>query len=149
MKVINYFESDDQEYWLSKIKESDWGAGQYLYGLLKDQKLGELVGPRVRVLLLTEGEQLLSFCTLADKDDIQPTELGPWVGWMYTFPVCRGHRYAGLLLRHAESMARADGADAVYISTNHDGLYETYGYEFMQVMKDIDGQDSRVYIKRL
>ena len=149
MKVIDYFESDDQEYWLSKIKESDWDAGQYLYGLLKDHGLKALVGPRVRVLLLTEGEQLISFCTLADKDDIQPTAPGPWVGWMYTFSAHRGHRYAGLLLRHAESTARADGADAVYISTNHDGLYEKYGYEFMQVMKDIDGQDSRVYIKHL
>ena len=147
--VIEYFSAERQEYWLSKIKESDWDAGQYLYWLLTEQKLKELVGPHAQVLLLVDGQELISFCTLADKDDIQPTELGPWVGWMYTFPTHRGHRYAGLLLSHAESLAREDGADAVYISTNHVGLYEMYGYEFLQIMKDIDGQDSRVYVKHL
>jgi GNAT superfamily N-acetyltransferase len=149
VKVIEYFSAEHKEYWLSKIKASDWDAGQYLHRLLKEQMLGELVGPRAEVLLLVDGQELISFCTLADKDDIQPTELGPWVGWMYTFPTHRGHRYAGQLLRHAEELAKADGADTVYISTNHVGLYETYGYEFLRIMKDIDGQDSRVYVKYL
>ena len=36
MEVIEYFSTENKEYWLSKIKESDWGAGQYLYEHLKD-----------------------------------------------------------------------------------------------------------------
>lgn len=31
MKVIEYYSTDNKEYLLSKIKESDWRAGQYLY----------------------------------------------------------------------------------------------------------------------
>ena len=30
--------------------------------------------------MLVDGENLISFCTFADKDDIQPTELTPWIG---------------------------------------------------------------------
>lgn len=30
MEIIEYFNTDNKEYWLSKIKECDWGAGQYL-----------------------------------------------------------------------------------------------------------------------
>ena len=149
MKIIDYFECENKDFWLSKIAESDWGAGEYLHYLLKSGELKKLVGCGTRVLMLTEGEELCAFCTLADMDDIQPTDLTPWVGFLYTFPNYRGKHLAGVLLAHAETLARADKKDAVYISTNHEGLYEKYGYEFFATMKDIEGEDSRVYIKRL
>ena len=91
MQVIDYFNCDRPEYWLSQIKKSDWGAGQYLYKLLSENKLKNVVGEKSKVLMLTNGDELISFCTYAEKDDIQPTELTPWVGFVYTFPAYRGH----------------------------------------------------------
>ena len=149
MNIIEYFSIDNKEYWLSKIKESDWGAGQFLYELLKNQKLKEYVGENTKVLMLVDGENLISFCTFADKDDIQPTALTPWIGWVYTFPHYRGHRCVGKLLSYAEALAKTDGINSIYISTNHNGLYEKYGYEFFEMMKDMHGEDSRVYVKYL
>lgn len=149
MQIIEYFSSDRQEHWLSKIGESDWGAGKFLHKLLKEDRLKALVGETTRVLLLTEGEELISFCTFAEKDDIQPTELTPWIGWAYTFPQHRGRRHMGKLFSYAEDLAKAEGVERIHISTNHVGLYEKYGYEFLTVMKDVEGEDSRVYIKRL
>lgn len=149
MDIIEYFSTDNKEYWLSKIKESDWRAGQFLYELLKNNKLKELVGENTKVLMLVDGENLVSFCTLADKDDIQPTRLTPWIGWVYTFPDYRGHRYVGKLLSYAETLAKTDGMRNIYISTNHEGLYEKYGYEFYEMMKDMHGEDSRVYVRHL
>lgn len=149
MKILEYFSLENKDYWLSKIQKCDWGAGQFLYELLRKNELKGLVGERTRVLMLTEGDELISFCTLAKKDDIQPTDLTPWIGWIYTFPAFRGHRHAGKLLEQAENLAREDGVPNVYISTNHDGLYEKYGYEFYKIMKDIEGEDSKVYTKRL
>lgn len=149
LDIIEYFSVDNKEYWLSKIKESDWGAGQFLYELLKKQKLKEYVGDNTKVLMLIDGENLISFCTFADKDDIQPTELTPWIGWVYTFPDYRGHRYVGKLLSYAETLAKTAGINNIYISTNHDGLYEKYGYEFLEMMKDMHGEDSKVYVRHL
>lgn len=149
MKIIEYFSTDNKEYWLSKIKESNWGAGKFLYNLLKDEKLKQYVGENTKVLLLVDGENLISFCTFADKDDIQPTELTPWIGWVYTFPNYRGNRYVAKLLAYAEALAEKAGFKNIYISTNHNGLYEKYGYEFFKIMKDIHGEDSRVYIRYL
>lgn len=147
VEIKEYFSTENQSYWLEQIKKSDWGAGQFLYELLRDNRLKELCGEQTRVLMLVEEDNLVAFGTLAEKDDIQPTELTPWVGFVYTFPEYRGHRYAGQLLVHAEALAAEDGKEYVYISTNHVGLYEKYGYEFYQMMKDIGGEDSRVYRK--
>ena len=149
MEIIEFFTTDNKEYWLSKMKECDWGAGKYLEKLLREEKLKQLVGESTKVLMLVDGENLVSFCTFAEKDDIQPTDLTPWIGWVYTFPDYRGKRYAGKLLEHAAALAKEVGIENIYISTNHIGLYEKYGYEFFQVMKDIEGEDSRVYVRGL
>lgn len=149
MEIIEYFSTENKEYWLTKLGECDWDAGKYLHDLLLNDSLKELVGENTRVLLLTEGETLISFCTLAPMDDIQPTDLTPWIGFVYTFPAYRGQGYAEKLMRHAEELAKADGAAIVHVSTNHVGLYERYGYTYFGMMKDVGGEDSRVYIKYL
>ncbi len=149
MEIIEFFSSQNKEHWLSQIAECDWDAGKYLHYLLKDDKLFELVGEGCRVLMLVEGDRLVSFCTLARADDVQPTDLTPWLGWIYTFPEYRGKRLAGALLSHAEQLAAREGYTNTYISTNHVGLYEKYGYEFLATMQDVDGEDTRVYTKKV
>ena len=149
MKIINFFEAENKEYYIKKIANSDWGAGQYLAYLLKENKFFELVGEKSRILMLLDGENLVSFCTLAEKDDVQPTDLAPWIGWIYTFPTYRGKRMAGKLLKHAENLAKQDGATHTHISTNHIGLYEKYGYEFYMNALDVEGENTRVYRKKI
>lgn len=149
MKVITFHESDRQEHWLSEIKRSDWGAGEFLHALLSEGTFFEAVGEKSKVLLLVEGDELISFCTYAEKDDIQPTDLTPWTGFIYTFPEYRGHRYAGLLFDEMERMAREENVSEIYISTNHIGLYEKYGCEYKTQMNDMDGEPSRVYVKKI
>ena len=149
MKVIEYFTTNRKEHWLKEIEKSDWGAGQFLYQLLSEGKLKQMVGETALVPMLVDGDRLVAFCTFAPKDDIQPTDLFPWIGFVYTFPAYRGHRYAGMLLDYAESIATIMEREYIYISTNHIGLYEKYGYEFYKMEKDIEGEDSRVYRKAL
>ena len=55
------------------------------------------------------------------------------------------HRYLGKLLEYAKNVAASEGATHIYISTDHMGLYEKYGYSFYKLMKDDENQDSRVY----
>lgn len=149
MQVIDYDSCGRQAYWLEQIQKSDWGAGQFLYRLLRENRFGDAVGEGSRVLLLVDGDALVSFCTYAEKDDIQPTGLTPWVGFVYTFPQYRGHRYVGKLFEKIGQLARAEQATDVYISTNHTGLYEKYGCEFYQMMTDMHGEPSRVYKKHI
>ena len=149
MRVINYFDSDKQSHWLSEIKRSDWGAAGFLHELLSKETFFDIAGKNSIVLLLTDGDELISFCTYAEKDDIQPTELTPWMGFVYTFPEHRGHHYVGLLMEEIERLAIKDGVSEVYISTNHIGLYEKYNCEFKTEMNDMNGEPSRIYVKKI
>ncbi|MBQ3889681.1 MAG: GNAT family N-acetyltransferase [Clostridia bacterium] len=149
MKVINYFESENKAHWLDELNRCDWRAGRFLHGLLRENTFFETVGDGSRVLLLTNGDELISFCTFSKYDDIQPTDLTPWIGFVYTFAEHRGHRCAGLLFDEATGIAKAENVAAIYLSTNHIGLYEKYGFEYYDTMTDVDGEPSRVYIKRI
>ncbi|MBQ9234338.1 MAG: GNAT family N-acetyltransferase [Lachnospiraceae bacterium] len=143
--LIEYYASDNQEHWLNEIKQSDWNAGQFLYELLRDNRLKKLCGESTKVLLLTDGDALVSFCTYAEQDDIREPALTPWVGFVYTFPEYRGKRCIGKLFDQAYDLAKRDKYEHIYISTGETGLYEKYGYSFWKTMKDMHGEDSRVY----
>ena len=149
MEVINFFDSGRQDHWLEEIKRCDWGAGMFLHQLISNGTFFEAVGEGSKVLLLTDGDELISFCTYAQKDDIQPTELTPWMGFVYTFPEHRGHRYVGLLFEEIERIAKEEHTSEVFISTNHIGLYEKYGCDYRTQMNDMDGELSRIYVKKI
>ena len=148
MQIINYFDSDRKEYWLQKIGGCDWEAGKFLYELICGGKLSEVLGDGTKVLMLVDEDELVSFCTYAKRDDIPSTDLSPWIGFVYTFPEWRGHRYIGKLFEETARIAKSEGVSCAYISTEHIGLYEKYGCEFYRMMADIGGNMSRVYIKK-
>ena len=145
MKIIEYFSSEHPEHWLREIGLCDWSAGQYLHTLLQEHRFHALLGEKSRLLLLTEGDSLISFCTYAQRDEIPTEDLTPWTGFVYTFPQHRGKRRMGKLLEHVYRLAKTDGFPCVYISTDHTGLYEHYGCTFWRIMQDAHGNNCRIY----
>ncbi len=149
MIIREYYSCDasEQAHWRDAIAGSDWKAGQKLYELLSSATLRtkEWIGADARLYLLTEDDRLCAFCTLAANDDVPDTDLTPWIGFVYTFPAWRGQHLFGTLLAHAVEQARADGHEAVYISTDHTGLYEKYGAVFLEDKKDLWGGNNRIY----
>lgn len=173
MEILKYRNLGDEDkiYWRSLIGSCGWRAGDFLFSLLGGKKdeaantatgsatvgacevsevlFEEACGEGAQVLLLVEGRELVSFCTYAPLDDVQPTLLTPWIGFVFTAEEYRGRRCAGELISYAEGLAREDGHEFTHISTDHVGLYEKYGYELYQMAKSLDGEDARVYRKKL
>ena len=145
MDILDYERTVKPVWWLKQIGDCDWTAGQFLYTLLKENRFHEKCGENARLLLLADGSRLVSFCTYAGKDDIRETDLTPWMGFVYTHPDYRGRRLMGRLIARVKALAREDGYETLYVSTGETGLYEKYGAEFLAVMEDIRGTDSRVY----
>ncbi|MBQ4428668.1 MAG: GNAT family N-acetyltransferase [Clostridia bacterium] len=149
MKIQDLFKSENREHWLELIEKSDWSAGAFLVRLIRGGSFYETLGEGSTVLMLTEGSELISYCTFAKYDDIQPTELTPWVGFVYTFPAHRGQRRIGLLFDEVKRLAAMREVNEVFLSTNHIGLYEKYGFEYRTELIDIEGKPSRIYSLRL
>ncbi len=179
MRIIEYFEQIDelQKYLREQIVQGDWRAAKFLYEVLEQGKLKERYGESTRLLLLVEtglqeasteaswrasGEavdrksqspKLLAFCTLAERDEIVKEEMipdmKPWVGFVYTFPKCRGNRYSEKLINHACMLAKQDGHEKIFLSSNEVGLYEKYGFVFLKRMHTVWNEETQVFMKEL
>lgn len=148
MEIIDYFKSDKPDYWLAEIKKGDWRAIPTLVRFIEENSFNENLG-KGTLLLLTEGDRLLSFVTFAERDSIEDDSLSPWVGFVYTFPEHRGHRYVGKLIRRCEEIAAENGVPAIFVCTDHVGLYEKYGFSYIESRADIYGGESRIYRKNI
>jgi GNAT superfamily N-acetyltransferase len=146
MEMIHLYENSSPLIWAEDIAKCDWRAGRYLAELISDNRLRELCGETTEVLLLVDNDRLVSFCTLAEQDEIADTDLKPWLGFVYTFPDYRGKRCIGRLIDHACELAAEQGYDALYVSTDQKGLYENFGFEYTGIEKmSIYGEMSMIY----
>ena len=145
MEIKELAELSDQNYWLTKIKSADWRAAKYLAELVETKQFHTLCGSTSKVFLLIENQDLISFCTYAQKDDIPDTDLTPWIGFVYTFPQFRGKRRIGKLIEHIYCLAKNQGFKNLYISTNQQGLYENFGFTYNCTLKDRNGENELVY----
>ena len=148
MNVINFYESDNQRALIEKIEKGDWRAAKFLAKLLRERSFQQTTGGGT-VYLMMDGENIVSFVTLTRQDCIADESLYPWLGFFYTFPAYRGHRYGGQLLAYAAEEVKKRGCGQVYLATDHVGLYEKYGFSYLENRVDIYGEDSRIYVKTL
>ena len=147
MQIINYFHCEQPSVWLRQMETYEWRAARHLVRLLANGQFHQEVGNGT-VYLLTEGEKLVSFLTLAERDCVD-VPYGPWIGFVHTAPAYRGHRHVGKLIDHACAAAREHGVQRVYLCTDHVGLYEKYGFTYLENRVSIYGEDSRVYVREV
>lgn len=145
MDIFAYSSCEEKEKWLSQIKAQDWTAAGFLFSLLSENRFYETLGATAELYIMADGDRLVSFGTLAPKDEIDDDSLKPWIGFVYTAPGYRGKRHSGVLIAHLCEAARTQGYDKVYLSTDHIGLYEKYGFIHMENRKTVWGEDSRIY----
>ena len=149
MEIINFFASDKQRSLITQIAACQWSAARFLVELLGKGTFHETLGGWGDLYLLMDGETLVSFATFTGQDAVRDESLTPWIGFVYTAPAYRGHRYAGHLLCHAEVVAANRGFERIYIATDHVGLYEKYGYAYQEKRVDCWGSDQQVLYKNL
>lgn len=147
MEIIDYFRDSRQSLWLSQIENFEWRAAKYLAQLLKEDAFRKIIHPGT-LYLLVEGDELVSFLTLAQRDEIEDATMFPWIGFVHTSPAWRGRRCVGQLIEHACSVAQQHGMKQVHISTDHVGLYEKYGFTFIGT-RTVNDEETRVYCRVL
>lgn len=148
MEIISYFNSSNKQTLIGLIEACDWGAAKFLAQLLKEDRFFEMLGGEGDVYLLMDGGKLVSFLTLTKQDVIRDESMFPWIGFVFTQPEYRGHRYSEKLMNYAENVAKRRGHTQVYVATDHVGLYEKYGYDYLENRIGYWGEESRVLRKQ-
>ncbi|MBQ8787591.1 MAG: GNAT family N-acetyltransferase [Oscillospiraceae bacterium] len=147
MEIFDYF-SNEQRSWIDKIRVCEWSAAKFLADLLEQNTFHKSLG-NGSLFIMADGEKLVSFCTLTHRDCIKDDNLFPWIGFVFTAPDYREKRYSSEVIEAACSRASRQGFDKVYLATDHVGLYEKYGFIYMESRTDIYGEESRIYCRQL
>ena len=148
MDVLELKTANEQKEWSDKIRNCDWGAAKFLADLVEQEKFHELLGDG-SLYILADGEKIVSFCTLTQKDCIKDDTLFPWIGFVFTSQEYRGQRYSGVVIDYACNKAKEQGFDTVYLATDHIGLYEKYGFSYIESRMDVYNEMSRIYCRKL
>ena len=79
------------------------------------------------------------------RDEILSEELSPWITPLLVHPDERGSHYGKLLLKHARKEAGRLGFEFVYLTTDHIGYYEKYGFREVGLTTFTWGRPTKVY----
>lgn len=105
--------------------------------------------PLPRFYLMLKEQQPIGCYGLVTNDFISRHDLSPWFAALYIDPSERGQALGSHLLQHAAEETARLGFATLYLTTDHDGYYEKYGWERMQDGYERDGAPARIYALHL
>lgn len=125
---------------------SKWGRAEnysfYYDAIVHSSEAGK---PLPRFYLLLKAETIVGCYALLTNDLISRQDLYPWLGCLYIETSERGNQLGNYLMLHGISEARALGYQTLYLTSDHDGYYEKYGWQRIEDGFDFWGNSSRIY----
>lgn len=131
---------------ISFAEACSWKAGPFLAQRMRNNEFADIE----RVIVATEGNKPVAYCTFALKDELPETsEYTPFIGFMFVDEKCRGKRISEKLIEVASEYAKSLGYKTIYILSGEIGLYEKYGFEKICDAETIYGTVDQLFQKRL
>ena len=124
---------------------SKWSVGESVYrdcifhSLTTDSPL-----PRWYLLLHGNGEIVGSFGLIAN-DFNSRQDLWPWIAALYVEESERGQSLGGKMLAHGVLESKRLGFSKLYLTTDHIGYYEKYGFTYVGQCYSHSGEPGRLY----
>jgi GNAT superfamily N-acetyltransferase len=123
-------------------KKCSWSAGRYLSELMHNRMFKEWE----RVFAAYGNYSIAGFCTLTEKDELSPEyPYSPLIGFVFTDEEYRGNRLSEKMIRKAIDYAGSIGYEKVYIMSGETGLYEKYGFRYIENFKTIYGGTEQLF----
>ena len=101
-----------------------WRAGKSLAQEMQNHAFSDWE----RVFVLHENGNIYGYCTVAKKDCIPDLTYTPYIGYLFVDEKKRGHRMGQKLILAAMDYLRNVGFREVYLVSDHENLYEKYGF---------------------
>ena len=100
-----------------------------------------------KFFLLLDGDEIVGCYGLVTNDFISRHDLYPWFACLFIDERKRGGELGKLLMDHAEKETRKAGFSSLYLTTDHDGYYERYGWRRIEDGFEPSGKRTRIYEK--
>jgi GNAT superfamily N-acetyltransferase len=95
--------------------------------------------------LLEKDDELIGCAGLIPNDFISRMDLYPWLCALYVEERYRGNNYGNVLIEKAKKDTKQFGYRYLYLSTDHVGYYEKYGFKYIGQGYHPWGDESRIY----
>lgn len=122
-----------------------WGAGKSLAGAMDNNLFTEWE----RVIIALDGGKICGYCTAAKTDCIPDVSYTPYIGYLFVDEAYRGNRLSQKLIRYSMDYLKSIGFDRVHIVSDHENLYEKYGFEIIDRKTAPWGSVEKIYMQKL
>lgn len=99
--------------------------------------------------LLEKDNVIIGCAGLITNDFISRMDLYPWICAIFIEEKHRGNYYSSVLIDKAKEDSKKAGFEYLYLSTDHTGFYEKYGFEYIGQGYHPWGDESRIYQLKL
>lgn len=122
-----------------------WKAGKSLANDLDNNKFKEWE----RVIVALDNDKICGYCTVSKTDCIPNVCYSPYVRFMYVEETYRGNRLSQKIIQYAMDYLKSIGFDKVYLVSDHENLYEKYGFHVIDRKIAPWGSEEKIYIKNM
>lgn len=126
-------------------KNCSWRAGKSLASTMDSNLFTEWE----RVVVALDHHKICGYCTVARTDCIPKVSYTPYIGYLFVDEEYRGCRLSQKLIQHSMNYLKSVGFDEVYIVSDHENLYEKYGFEVIDRKMAPWGSLEKIYRKKM
>ena len=102
-----------------------------------------------RVIVAFDNNEICGYCTVAKTDCIPNLIYTPYIGYLFVDEECRGNRMSQKLIVYSMKYLKSIGFDKVYLVSDHENLYEKYGFKVIDRKMSPWGSEEKIYIQEL
>ena len=136
--------SDELCYKVRNYAEScSWRAGKTLASAMDNHVFSDWE----RVIAAVDNENICGYCTVSKTDCIPDVDYTPYIGFMFVGEAYRGNRLSQQLVGVAIDYIKKIGYNSVYIVSDHENLYEKYGFRVIDRKIAPWGSEEKIYMR--
>lgn len=141
MTSTHQFYNDVKDYALF----CNWRGG----ASLADKMEKEIFKEWERVVAIIDKNKVIGFCTITKSDNLIDSVYTPFIGYIFVDEKYRGKRVSQTLIEYSSAYLKTLGFDRVHIISDHENLYEKYGFEVIDEIINHKGNKEKIYVMKI
>ena len=130
----------------NKVKEyaenCSWRAGKALARAMERNSFEDWE----RVIIAVNDDSICGFCTVEKTDCIKNIPYTPYISFVFVDEEYRGKRLSQALIEFSMEYLRSVGFKKVYFISDHENLYEKYGFNVIDRKISPWGAEEKIYM---